>query len=247
MTIICGSIKKRLFSFEGYDLACKVPKFFSATRFANYVVEVYKRFREMYPVLVSCLEEVKGLFFAGRSDEKKKAETAEDILNSIYNVKFTLTLAMLCDFYTVYSQIAVLLQKVSTLPHCRYNQFKECLEDYKDMLEHVDIKLCPCSTYRNISDGDYSIQEEHKEEAALVCNWPYFHGDIATLKETGKIVHVVQGQLVADPLRDTRIGRSRRKATMLLDEDDIIKKVEKRATDIVTHVSSRLEFSLQRG
>ena len=44
--------------------------------------------RENYPVLVASLEEVKDLFFNGRSDEKKKAENAEDILNLIYNVKF---------------------------------------------------------------------------------------------------------------------------------------------------------------
>ena len=33
---------------EGYDLKCKVPKFFSATRFANYAKEVYIRFRCCY-------------------------------------------------------------------------------------------------------------------------------------------------------------------------------------------------------
>ena len=30
---------------EGYDIKCKVPKFFSATRFANYAVKIYTRFR----------------------------------------------------------------------------------------------------------------------------------------------------------------------------------------------------------
>ena len=55
--------------------------------------------------------------------------------------------------------------------------------------------------------GDYSIEKNQEEEAALVCSWPFFHNDIAILKETGKVVHVVQGQLVNDPLRDTRIRR----------------------------------------
>ena len=95
---------------EGYDLKCKVPKFFSQTRFANYAVKIYVRFRESYPVLVSCLDEVKELYSNGNSDQKKKAETAKDILNSIFNVKFGLSLAVLVDVYTVYSQIAVLLQ-----------------------------------------------------------------------------------------------------------------------------------------
>ena len=155
-------------------------------------------------------------------------------------------MSMLCDVYTVYSQIAVLLQKVSTLPHCRYDQFMECLEDYKEMLENVDIKLCPCSTFRDITSGNYSILEEYKDEAALVCSWPYFHGDISTLKVTGKILHVIQGQLVSDPLKDTRIGRKVRDATKLLNEDDIIKTVQQRVTDIVTHISSRLERKVYR-
>jgi hypothetical protein len=76
---------------------------------------------------------------------------------------------------------------------------------------------------------------------ALVCSWPCLHSDIATLKETGKIVHVLQGKLVADPLRDTRIGRRQREANKLLNEDDIIRAVEVRATNIVTHLSSKLE------
>ena len=45
---------------------------------------------ENYPVLVACLEEVKDLFCNERYDEKKKAENAEDILNLIYKIMFTL-------------------------------------------------------------------------------------------------------------------------------------------------------------
>jgi hypothetical protein len=32
---------------EGYKIRCKVPKFFSETRFANYAVKIYERFRCM--------------------------------------------------------------------------------------------------------------------------------------------------------------------------------------------------------
>ena len=69
-------------------------------------------FRESYPVLVASLIEVKELYSTGRSDQKKKAEKAKakDILNSIFNVKFSLTLSVLCDVYNIYSQITVLLQ-----------------------------------------------------------------------------------------------------------------------------------------
>ena len=61
-------------------------------------------------MLITCLEEVKELYSAGTSDQKKKAETANEILNNIFNIKFALSLAVLCDVYTIYSQIAVLLQ-----------------------------------------------------------------------------------------------------------------------------------------
>jgi hypothetical protein len=67
-------------------------------------------FRESYPVLISCLEEVQNLYSDGTSDQKKKCETAKDILNSIYNTTFALSLAVLCDVYTIYSSMAVLLQ-----------------------------------------------------------------------------------------------------------------------------------------
>lgn len=231
---------------EGYDFKVKVPRFFSETRFANYASKIYVRFRESYPVLIACLEEVKQLHHNGTSDQKTKAENAEDISSSIYNIKFALSLAVLCDVYHIYSQISVLLQKVSCLPHSRYDQFKDLLDDYEEMLQHVDITTCPCSTFRDINAGSYCIAEESMEEASLVCSWPYFHTDIATLKETGKIVHVIQGQLVADPIRDTRIGRRNRESTKLLNEDDIIQVVQERGKSLVSHLSSRLEQKVYR-
>ena len=203
-------------------------------------------FRNSYPALVACLEEVKKLYFNGTSTQKKKAENAEDILNAIYSIKFTLSLAVLCDIYAIYSKISVLLQKVSTLPHIRYDQFIELVEDYKEMSEHVDIELCPCSTFREIQSGVYSISEELKEEAALVCSWPKFHNDIATLQDTGKILHVIQGQLVADPLKDTRVGKRKREAISLLDQESIIKIVERRATEVVNHLSGGLMEKVYR-
>ena len=135
---------------------------------------------------------------------------------------------------------------MSSLPHTRYDQFKELLEDYEEMITHVDIQLCPCSTFRNISGGDFSISDSHKDEALLVCSWPNYHTDIATLKDTGKIVHVVQGQLVENPLKDTRIGRKKKEAIKLLAEDDIIETVNKRNSDIVKHLVARLEDKVYR-
>ena len=189
---------------------------------------------------------MKQLYQGNSSDQKTKAEKAKDISNSIYNVKFALSLAVLCDVYQVFSQISVLLQKVSCLPHSRYDQFKDLLADYEDMIEHVDIRSCPCSTFRSIEAGDYSIASKSREDAREVCSWPTFHTDIETLKETGKIVHVLQGQLVTDPIKDTRIGRKNRAAIRLLNEDDIIEVVQKRGRDIVSHLSSRLEQKVYR-
>ena len=114
------------------------------------------------------------------------------------------------------------------------------------MINHVDIQLCPCSTFRNINGGDFSISDSHKDEALLVCSWPNYHTDIATLKETGKIVHVVQGQLVENPLKDTRIGRREKEAIKLLAEDDIIEAVNKRASNLVKHLVDRLEEKVYR-
>ena len=37
--------------------------------------------------------------------------------------------------------IFFVFQKVSTLPHCRYDQFRELIEDYRDMIEQADIRL----------------------------------------------------------------------------------------------------------
>ena len=55
-----------------------------------------------------------------------------------------------------------------------------------------------------------------------------------------EIVHVVQGKLVSDPLRDTRVGRRQIDAIKLLNEDNIIEMVKKCAADLVTHLSSRI-------
>lgn len=67
-------------------------------------------YRESFPVLIASLEEVKLLHVNGTSVEKTKAEKAEDISKEIYNVKFALTLAVLCDVYRIFAQISVLLQ-----------------------------------------------------------------------------------------------------------------------------------------
>ena len=70
----------------------------------------YLNFRETLPALVTSLEEVKSLFYNGTSDERQKAKNADDIMQSIYNVLFALTLAVLVDVYSVYGKIAEVLQ-----------------------------------------------------------------------------------------------------------------------------------------
>ena len=50
----------------------------------------------------------------------------------------------------------------------------------------------------------------------------------------------------SDPLKDTRIGRKHWEVASLLNEDSIIKAVEKQAWDLVTHLISRLEGKVYR-
>ena len=129
----------------------------------------------------------------------------------------------------------------------RYDQFMDCVADYEEMLQTVDIRTCPCSSFRDIAgSGSYAISPENEQDVLEVCSWPTFHGDIATLKETGKVVHVVHGQLVSDPIKDTRIGRKQREATKLLNEDDIIMTVAERGRQLVKHISTNLENKVYR-
>ena len=66
------------------------------------------------------------------------------------------------------------------------------------------------------------------------------------MKETGRVIHVMHGQLVADPIKDTRVGRASREAIKLLNEDNIIKQVEERGRSLVDHISSRLKDKVYR-
>ena len=66
------------------------------------------------------------------------------------------------------------------------------------------------------------------------------------MKETGRVIHVMHGQLVADPIKDTRVGRASREAIKLLNEDNIIKQVEERGMSLIDHISSRLGDKVYR-
>ena len=209
--------------------------------------------RGSLPALIVSLEEVKSTFYNGR---------AEDISQSIFNVKFALTLSLLCDVYLVFGHISEglqvrdlyyyialnesLFQKVSTLPHMRYDNFLSQVKKLETMSLNADMKDCPCSPHRLSSNKESTYTQAQKMEALNQCKWPKLHGDIASLKETGKIHHIIQGQLVADPVRDTRIGKSKRSAQKLLNEENIISTIVTRAEKLSGHIASKLKVKVYR-
>jgi hypothetical protein len=96
----------------------KTPKFNCDTRFENYIYQLYKEFRERYPLLLEVLESTKEEFRQGLSTERKKADTADEIQGRMYNSKFNLTLSGMTDVYKPYSTgIKVLQTKHS--PNCQ--------------------------------------------------------------------------------------------------------------------------------
>ena len=75
--------------------------------------------RNNYGALLRCLEEVKEKFHNGTADQKKKCQTADGIQSNMYNMKFALSLSVLCDIYKVYGTCSNLLQV-----HTLINYFK---------------------------------------------------------------------------------------------------------------------------
>ena len=144
-------------------------------------------------------------------------------------------------------------QKVNILPHVKYSQYENVLCKLRDMMISIEVEDCACSVFRNLSENSYaieldsSIQEKNPEEAVAkhICFWPSLHSDIASLKETGQIQQVPQGQLLPDASR-TRVGHSERRTNLLLDEDKIITAVVQRAEDICDFLYNGLVTKVYR-
>ena len=120
-----------------------------------------------------------------------------------------------------------IFQFVNMLATDKYAAFKKAtVEQYKDMMEAVDVANCPCSFFKNLDTNEpgYLRVEEEEEwvgAAQKVCLWPKLHADIEEISVKGTYRGVPMGLLVEDPNR-TRAGNSQRNENLQLHVSDII-------------------------
>ena len=199
---------------EGYETKYRSPKMFSETKFANWVVVLYKDFYTVYPALLRTLEETKENLREG--GEKEKAKNADELQGRILNLTFALSLSFLIDIYNIYSQISKLLQIVNILPFERFDKFEALLRTYVMMLDTVDHTKCSC--FPCLSE--------------TFCLWPSYHTAIREVLSKGEFRKIPMGQLLPETTR-TREGRKQSAENMLLDTDKVISGTNKRALDVV--------------
>ena len=94
---VCAQLKK-----EGFEINMKVPRFFSETRLPNYAAMVYEGFWQSLPAIIKRLEEIQAENWQGSAEQRKKADKAAGLQNSIYNLSFVLRLAGMVDIYKVF-------------------------------------------------------------------------------------------------------------------------------------------------
>ena len=101
----------------GYDINFKFPRFYSETKFANYVRLVYSSFREDYPGMIRTFSEAVEKLKLGTSQNKSKAKDLSSIQEKMFNLKFVLELSGSCDIYIRFGHAVNVLQAVKMLPH----------------------------------------------------------------------------------------------------------------------------------
>jgi hypothetical protein len=111
-------------SQKGYDINFKFPRFFSETKFANYVRLVYCSFNEDYTGLVRTFTEVIERLKVGNSEDVKKSREIFSVQGKILNLKFGLELSGL-DVYNKFGHMIKILQTVSMLPLVKFDKFVE--------------------------------------------------------------------------------------------------------------------------
>ena len=90
----------------------------------------------------------------GDSKDRQKAADAEKLMNSIYNVKFVLTLSAITDIiYDKYGELVNVVQKVNYLPHERFDTFIHVCNKTKRMSERMNHE----NVTRNSAHGLYII------------------------------------------------------------------------------------------
>ena len=210
----------------------KRPARFSETKFADHAHEVYDKFRNNYKALIILLEEAKAEGRAGSSDQRKRAEKADEVQGKIFNWLFSLCLSMVTDVYKVYRCISCILQKINILPQDKYDCFKSYLDKFRAMLNSLQYDNCPCE----ILDLTDKVDKELVEE---VCLWPRLHQDIRAALEQGTYRDLDLGMVVEEAYR-TRACTRLNLDWLEVDLQEVVNKVLKRATELVTFVEGRL-------
>ena len=115
-------------------------------------------FKENYPALIKSLVELEeaGLLNTATANDVKKADQAAGLLILIYSLEFVFLFSAVCDLFTHFGKSVNILQIVNVLPHEKYDMFEEgCRDKFKEMVDSVDPKSCPCSLIRNIKVGSF--------------------------------------------------------------------------------------------
>ena len=208
----------------GYDISFKFPRFYSETKFANYVKLVYRSFQVDYPAIVRTFQELVSNLNKGTSEDRKKAKDISAILGKIYTMKFSLLLSGSCDIYDRFGIGVNLLQKVSILPHTKFDKFvSTVVKGFAQMGDTVDSQNCPCSTTPGSED----------------CLWPQLHKDLLEIRTRLSYHDVPVGQLVAVEL-STRAGVKRTKENQLLDQAGIVSRCLERLKVYAEHLGNKL-------
>ena len=193
--------------------------------------------------------------------EREKALVADNLEQSIYTVKWSMSLSVNCDVYEVFGIGINILQVVNSLPFQTYDKFKKhVIERYKLMLKSIKIEDCPCATSMGVVDTDSEdvlepgevLQEDISDDEngnqedtppvseKFICYWPTYHKDLKDLQEDNMYQQVPMGVLVAERFK-TRAAHAQNSETMLLDRESIIKQVETRAEEVTRFLQEGLE------
>ena len=146
---------------------------FHDVRFANSVRMVFINIREDFKPIVACLNQIVDDCTGRGTAEREKAAEAAQILCSILNKKFCLTLSGDADIYDSFGLLVNLLQTVDLLPYERFNRFKEVLKRMSDMGKTL---------------SDHSL-------CGTKCFWPRYHVDSKSLSDENMFLEV---EIVSD-------------------------------------------------
>ena len=166
----------------------------------------------MLPALLKTLWEAK-IEYSGvgtGAEGAKKVEKATSLLNRIHNAQFLLSLSALVDIYSVYSNIANLLQIVDLLVFERLDLFDLQLEKMQELANTVSVETCPCNDYYDYSTYNFRapglvgtpLENLIKER----CGWSVYHGDMREMMMEATYRGVVVGNFVKESNK-TRAGR----------------------------------------